>query len=222
MTTFNEIANEYDAWYNTPLGRFVDEVESKLAFEAIEIKPGMKVLDVGCGTGIYTRRLVDMGCEVTGVDIADKMLDIAREKVPEAKFVNSSVYALPFPHDQFDLIFSMATFEFIHNAKAAYYEMKRVVKPGATIFVGTINGDSLWGELYQSEEFKANTVFKDAHFKSPDDFLMIDTACRVSSGACVYFPPNATEDQLNWESEQKLAATERPGFITTQWQKKTL
>jgi ubiquinone/menaquinone biosynthesis C-methylase UbiE len=220
MTTFNAIAKEYDAWYQTPLGMFVDEVESNVAFGTIEIRPGMKVLDVGCGTGIYSRRLADMGCSVVGVDISGNMLEIARKKVPEANFIESSVYALPFPKDHFDLVFSMATFEFIHNAKAGYFEMKRVAKPGANIFIGTINGDSSWGELYKSEKFKENTVFRDAHFKTPIDFQSIDTQCQLKTSGCVFFDPATPETDLTWENEKRLSKMARPGFITTVWQKK--
>ena len=219
MTTFNALAKDYDKWYSTPLGKFVDEVESKLAFETVTLKPGMKVLDVGCGTGIYSKRLVERGCLVTGVDISDEMLDIARKKVPEAKFVNTSVYAVPFPKDHFDLIFSMATFEFIHHASAAYFEMKRVARPGAQIFVGTINGDSSWGELYKSFSSQEGNVFKDAHFKEPKDLEEIDKPCQISSAGCVYFKPDTPHDMLTWEMENKLSESERPAFITTLWEK---
>ena len=220
MSTFNTVAKEYDAWYKTPLGDFVDEVENKLAFDNLDIKSGMKVLDVGCGTGIYSKRLVEKACNVTGIDIAGKMLDIARHKVPEGRFIKSSVEALPFPKGHFDLVFSMATFEFIEDAEAAYFEMKRVAKAGAQIFIGTINKESKWGELYLSNKHKGNSVFRDSFLKVPSDLLAIDQNCLVKTDGCVYFPPDTPEAQLNWEYEKKQSLTEHPGFITALWQKK--
>lgn len=219
MSFFDAIAEEYDNWYQTPLGAFVDEVENKLTFETIRLTLGMKVLDVGCGSGIYTKRLVEKGCNVKGVDISEKMLELAQKKLPEVCFVQSSVYGLPFPENKFDMAFSMATFEFIEEFEAAYFEMKRVVKPGGQIFIGTINGDSTWGELYQSEASKKTTVFKHAFFKTPEDIKGVDTKNFVTYTDCLFFPPDTKKSQLNWEYEKQCALTEKPGFIAGLWKK---
>ncbi len=51
MAVFDREAMEYDQWYQSTMGKFADEVETKLAFSMLKPKKGMKVLDVGCGTG---------------------------------------------------------------------------------------------------------------------------------------------------------------------------
>lgn len=219
MSFFDAIANEYDYWYQTPLGAFVDEVENKLTFDTIGLRSGTKVLDVGCGSGIYTKRLVEKGCLVTGVDISGKMLELAQEKLPDVCFVQSSVYRLPFPENKFDMAFSMATFEFVEEFEAAFFEMKRVVKPGGQIFIGTINGDSAWGEHYQTETATKTTVFKHAFFKTPEDLKRIDEKNLVAYRNCLFYPPDTLEGNLTWEYEKQCAITEKPGFIAGLWKK---
>lgn len=57
---------------------------------------GTRVLDVGCGTGLPTaRQLVDAGCHVTGIDISEGMLQLARRDVPEATFHQLDAAGLP-------------------------------------------------------------------------------------------------------------------------------
>jgi SAM-dependent methyltransferase len=67
-----------------------------------QLQPGAHVLDVGCGTGLPTaRRLVDAGFRVTGIDISEGMLELARHNVPEATFARCDVAELtdPYPAD---------------------------------------------------------------------------------------------------------------------------
>jgi len=60
------------------------------------LQPGARVLDVGCGTGVPTaRQLADAGCDVTGIDISEGMLDLARREVPGATFLRLDVADVP-------------------------------------------------------------------------------------------------------------------------------
>lgn len=71
---------EYDAWYDTELGNFVDEVETELAFSLFTPEPESKVLDVGCGTGNFSIKLARKGLEVVGVDVSHPMIEKARKR----------------------------------------------------------------------------------------------------------------------------------------------
>jgi len=101
-------AREYDDWW---LGRNLyadkdrpgwDEERSQLE-GWIEDLPPKRTLDIACGTGFMTRRLRG---EVTGLDQSDAMLDVAREQVPDATFVQGDALDLRFENGAFERIFS--------------------------------------------------------------------------------------------------------------------
>jgi 2-polyprenyl-3-methyl-5-hydroxy-6-metoxy-1,4-benzoquinol methylase len=66
------------------------------------VKPGGSVLDVGCNSGRDTRQLLDLGYQVTGIDVSEQALRLCREKCPEARTINMSLLDLPSLKQQFD------------------------------------------------------------------------------------------------------------------------
>jgi len=221
VTIFDNISNIYDDWYETRLGKHVDFVESECAFNLFAIKKGMEILDVGCGTGNFSIKLAKKGCKVSGIDLSDKMLTLAREKTEKENlyidYYHMNVYDLQFPAQHFDAVFSMATFEFVKDMKKAMIEIFRVCKDKGQIMIGTINRDSKWGELYTSEEFQKNTVFKDARLRSPEDFKKLKSDKIVSTGECLYIPPDIKEEEISMVKEKELSKTEKPGYFCVLW-----
>ncbi|MGZ8695511.1 MAG: class I SAM-dependent methyltransferase [Gaiellaceae bacterium] len=103
-------APEYDEWYEGT-GRFAErdrpawrELLGELA-DTIRALPPARTLDVACGTGYATRWLPG---EVTGLDQSARMLAIAAERLPEARFVQGDALALPFADDSFDRVVTMS------------------------------------------------------------------------------------------------------------------
>jgi ubiquinone/menaquinone biosynthesis C-methylase UbiE len=221
VAIFDSASNLYDDWYKTKLGKHVDFVESECAFNLFKIKKGMKVLDIGCGTGNFSLKLAKKGCKVTGIDLSDKMLHLAREKTEkENLYINycrMNVYDLQFPAQHFDAVFSMATFEFVKDVEKAMIEIFRVCKDKGQIIIGTINKDSKWGELYTSEEFQKNTVFKDAQFRSLEDFRKLKSDKIVFTRECLYIPPDIIEEEISMITEEELSKTEKPGYFCVLW-----
>lgn len=223
MAVFDFEAEKYDCWYKSKLGSFVDMVETKLAFDLFKAKKGQKVLDVGCGTGNFSIKLAKKGCVVTGIDISEKMLDIAKAKAASSgldiDFMKMDVYNLQFPDEHFDAVFSMAAFEFIEFPEKAMDELFRVTKKNGDILIGTINGDSKWGEMYSSKEYKENSVFKYAFFKTPEDLRKIRKKQLVDLRQCLFIPPDINEEKLSLEVERELSKVERGGFFCALWKK---
>jgi len=88
------------------------------------IKPGGKVLDVGCNSGRDSRQLLDLGYRVTGIDVSEQALRLYREQCPEARAIKMSLLDLPDLKEQFDGIwFSYALvhvpFNLVTNALTA-------------------------------------------------------------------------------------------------------
>jgi SAM-dependent methyltransferase len=98
------------------------------------IKPGMKVLDCGCGPGAITQGLADaIGPKghVTGVDFGESQIEIAKAyATPNLSFQVASVYDLPFEDNAFDLVFSHALFEHLADPVRGVREIRRVLRPG--------------------------------------------------------------------------------------------
>jgi ubiquinone/menaquinone biosynthesis C-methylase UbiE len=105
---YDRRAPEYDNWY-FGTGLYAnrerpgwDEELHALEGTIADLRPA-RTLDVACGTGFLTRHL---GGEVTGLDQSERMLEIARERVPEGSFVRGDAFALPFPEGSFERVFT--------------------------------------------------------------------------------------------------------------------
>ncbi|WMJ77278.1 MULTISPECIES: class I SAM-dependent methyltransferase [unclassified Sedimentibacter] len=223
MAIFDNSASDYDAWYTDKKGSFVDKVETGLAFEMMEIKKGMKILDVGCGTGNFSVKLAKKGCSVTGIDVSDEMLSIARKKASDLnldiELMNMDVNNLSFDDNTFDGVISMTAFEFIEDAPKALKELLRVVKKGGQVLIGTIAGESSWSELYLSEPFRENTVFKYAKFRTVEEIKDWNREKLVDTGECLFVSPLAEDCDYNDETEKNLSKTTNGGFVCALWKK---
>lgn len=223
MAIFDKEAVNYDVWYKTKFGSFIDKVETDLCLNLFKVDKNIRVLDIGCGTGNFSIKLAKMGCKVTAIDISDEMLKIAKEKAKneglDIEFHNMDLYNLEFEDGYFDAVFSMAAFEFVKESQKAINEIFRVVKESGKILIGTINKDSKWGELYLSEEFQKNTVFKYADFKTIEDLKRLNSDKLLDTGECLFIPPTSEETDINIDKEKELSKTERGGFICALWKK---
>ncbi len=106
------------------------------------IKPGDKVLDLGCGNGRLYQILAKKQVLYTGLDQSAELIRLAKEKVPEVEFVVGEMTELSFGAESFDAIFSIAAFNHIPGAELqlkSLQEMKRVLKPGGLIIMTNWN-----------------------------------------------------------------------------------
>jgi len=103
---YDRRAAEYDQWYmGTGLFAHRDrpgwDEERDALCEVVASLPPASTLDVACGTGFLTRHLTG---RVTGLDQSERMLSIARERVPDGRFVIGDALALPFTEGEFDRV----------------------------------------------------------------------------------------------------------------------
>ncbi len=91
---------------------------------------GLKVLDVGCGTGHLMQRLRERGFEVVGVDGSADMLEKARITNPDAELRQADVEKLPFENASFDFAICIEVLRYLPANDSCWREMARVLKPG--------------------------------------------------------------------------------------------
>jgi ubiquinone/menaquinone biosynthesis C-methylase UbiE len=96
---------------------------------------GDRVLDVGCGTGVFLRLCADRGAAVAGIDASEELLAVARERVPEADLRAGDLQTLPFADDAFDLVTGFGSFFYAADVAAALREAARVTRPGGALVV---------------------------------------------------------------------------------------
>jgi ubiquinone/menaquinone biosynthesis C-methylase UbiE len=92
--------------------------------------PGMRLLDVGCGTGHQLARWGASGYQVAGVDGSAEMLSHARENNPEAELQQADAQRLPFPDASFDRVTSIEVLRYLPDPRGSIQEMARVLRPG--------------------------------------------------------------------------------------------
>ena len=131
---FDRIASVYDLM-NSVMTAGMHQRWRERAVDLAGVGPGSRALDVATGTGDLAIALRDRGADVVGMDFAEKMLEIARQKAPEIDFRTGNALALDFPDDEFDAAtvgFGARNFDDLDRGLA---EMARVVKPGGRVVV---------------------------------------------------------------------------------------
>jgi len=128
-------------WYNKLVGNSGHYYHERVIFPNLkklyQPKRGDKVLDVGCGQGVYGR-LIPSDIEYTGVDISKELI-IEAKKIDHAKshsyFVADATHAIPVGSDSYDLAISILALQNMKDAAAAIIEMARAVRVGGKIIL---------------------------------------------------------------------------------------
>ena len=127
---FDKIARDYDRM-NHLMTAGLDRRWRKSAVQGLH----GKVLDVACGTGDMAVELLRQGCSVTGVDLSEEMMAIAKQKAPQAEYSLADVEHLPFEDATFDAVTcAFGVRNFVH-LEQGIKEMLRVLKPGGRMAI---------------------------------------------------------------------------------------
>jgi ubiquinone/menaquinone biosynthesis C-methylase UbiE len=139
-TTYNAAADHFD---DEPLGFWART--GLRTIERLQLPPGAKVLDVGCGTGasaIPAAKMAGPRGRVIAVDLADRLLEVARRKAgrhghTNIEFRTGDMECLGYPDDHFDAVVSVFSIFFVSDMARQVRELWRMVRPGGQLAITT-------------------------------------------------------------------------------------
>ena len=187
-----QLRTEFNEWARAGKGEGMEKGHGPVGRQAIQlmrVPADARVLDVGCGSGWATRLLAGYATngQVTGIDISDEMIRVARESssaVPNVDFEVASADELPFTDNEFTHAFSMESLYYYTDIPKALAEIHRVLRPRG-LFVAVvdlyweseathqwIDGLKVPVELLSIEDYRG--LFLDAGFVNIRDQRVFD------------------------------------------------
>jgi len=164
-------AAAYDAWYHTPRGRWIGETEFRLLARLLRLQPGESLLDIGCGTGYFTRRFAqESAASVVGLDPGLAGLRFAAGHAAAGeRFVAGDGARLPFPDRSFDRTVAVTSLCFVKEQRQFLSEMLRVTRKRFAI--GLLNRASLL--YWQKGRRGGSGAYRGAHWHTAAEILAL-------------------------------------------------
>ena len=136
MTQAAASTSKWDAADYARVGAFVAEL-GEAALDLLDPKPGERILDIGCGEGTLTRKIIDRGANVLGIDNSPEMIAASRAKGVDALLLAAEDMQF---FAQFDAAFSNATLHWVLEKEQAARAIFRALKSGGR-FAGEMGGE---------------------------------------------------------------------------------
>ncbi len=159
---FDSHANEYDAWYDTEVGKSIFDMEAA-CLKPLLHRYSRPYLEVGVGSGRFAQAL---GVEY-GVEPAPVLANMARAR--GVKVTEATGEELPFPDKMFGGILMAFTLCFLDNPRKALQEVWRVLQPEGGLVLGLLLRKSPWAEYYASKGREGHPIYSKANFFSKDE-----------------------------------------------------
>lgn len=164
-----ETAKRYEAWFQTPSGLFALKREIRLLEQMTADWPrrGQRLVEIGCGTGIFLESLHRAGFDVTGLDASPAMLEVARERLGQVADLHlGRAEHLPFPDKEFDFAVLLTVLEFCPEPVLALREAARVTRKA--LLVGFLNRFSLyWLTTVWQRDRRRDHALERTHWFTP-------------------------------------------------------
>ncbi|MBP7791991.1 MAG: class I SAM-dependent methyltransferase [Candidatus Goldbacteria bacterium] len=159
MVSNPEIVKDYERWFLSPVGMYVDEKEKELLINSMRFKRGERVLEIGCGTGRYVQYLTELELEAVGTEPVEEMARKAIQKsvIKKEQIIIGPYENIPVGDNSFENVIFMHSFAFSPDKVQAVREAYRIASK--KIGIGFLNKHSL------TNFFKVNVrkeVYKDA------------------------------------------------------------
>jgi len=133
---YDTIADVYDHHYDERRGR---RYYTHLSTHILDALPRTgKLLDIGCGTGLFVEKYVGDGRSAVGLDISRKMIERARRRCGACDYTVGTGERIPFCDETFNAVSSLLVFSYVRDPEAMLQEAYRVLKPGGAIAICTL------------------------------------------------------------------------------------
>ena len=175
---YDSIADVYDHHYDHHRGR---SYHNHLSNQLMRPLPrGGRLLDIGCGTGLFVEKFIKIGGNAVGLDISGKMITRAHHRCPASDFIVGTGEKIPFSDNSFEAVSSLLVFSYVKDPNAMLNESYRVLKPGGVMSICTLGKKLLTRgipTLYQlGEKMKINhLVMKDfgEHYYDKNEMISL-------------------------------------------------
>jgi ubiquinone/menaquinone biosynthesis C-methylase UbiE len=121
--------------WDSPSGRARAARRAALLVEAAGLRPGVRALELGCGTGVFLEKVAVHGATITGIDLSADLLSRCAERMAAAShvtLVRGNAEKMPFPDGAFDAVYGSSILHHL-NLEAALAEVRRVLRPGGRL-----------------------------------------------------------------------------------------
>lgn len=141
---FDRMVDGYQDWYDQYPGRYYERYEKRALLQVLDRPHSGKLLEVGCGTGHFSRWFAGLGFDVTAVDVSAKMIAAAKKIAgPPVNYQLTDGHKLDFADGFFDVVAAVTVLEFAADAEQLLDEMARCVRVGdGRMLIGALNRDS--------------------------------------------------------------------------------
>lgn len=160
-----EDARRYNEWYQSDIGRFAALVQKRLLLRLWSPSASQRVLQVGCGTGIFLEWFAQLGHQVTGIEPSSAMLNIAQLRLPQRIYLeHGHAEDLPYEDNAFDTVALISVLEFVDDPLQVLTEAFRVAR--RHVLLGAANKYSVISCQHYLERLWKQTIFDDTRFFS--------------------------------------------------------
>lgn len=134
-TSWNKVASWYDQLVSDEGSDFHQNLILPGAIRILKPKPNEKILDIGCGQGVFCRKLLSLKADVTGIDASPKLIKLAKERSPGIKyFVLDATNLQMFENNSFDLVTCILALQNMDPLSQIIKETSRVLRPNGAFF----------------------------------------------------------------------------------------